>query len=32
VWPNGLDPAPELLHGDHEPASASAGDSRQAAA
>jgi len=20
VWPNGLDPAPELLHGDHEPA------------
>lgn len=19
VWPNGLDPAPELLHGDHEP-------------
>lgn len=20
VWPNGLDPAPELLHGDHTPA------------
>jgi hypothetical protein len=20
VWPNGLDPAPELLHGDCEPA------------
>lgn len=20
VWPNGLDPAPELLHGDREPA------------
>lgn len=20
VWPNGLDPAPELLHGDYEPA------------
>lgn len=19
VWPNGLDPAPELLHGEHEP-------------
>ncbi len=32
VWPNGLDPAPELLHGDYEPASASAGDSDQAAA
>jgi hypothetical protein len=32
VWPNGLDPAPKLLHGDYEPASASAGDSRQAAA
>lgn len=31
VWPNGLDPAPELLHGDYEPAIASAGDSRQAA-
>ena len=24
VWPNGLDPAPELLHGDYEP-EASAG-------
>ena len=22
VWPNGLDPAPELLHGDHEPPAA----------
>lgn len=22
VWPNGLDPAPELLYGDHEPAEA----------
>ena len=22
VWPNGLDPAPELLHGDFEPADA----------
>lgn len=22
VWPNGLDPAPELLHGDHEPGGA----------
>lgn len=32
VWPNGLDPAPELLHGDYEPASTSAGDSQQAAA
>jgi hypothetical protein len=32
VWPNGLDPAPELLHGDYEPAIASAGDSRQAGA
>jgi hypothetical protein len=21
VWPNGLDPAPELLHGDYEPSS-----------
>ena len=24
VWPNGLDPAPELLHGDFEPAGAAA--------
>ena len=24
VWPNGLDPAPELLHGDFEPADAAA--------
>ena len=23
VWPNGLDPAPELLHGDYEPLAAS---------
>jgi hypothetical protein len=30
VWPNGLDPAPELLHGDHEPPSAAR--SRQTAA
>ena len=22
IWPNGLDPAPELLHGDHEPPAA----------
>lgn len=22
IWPNGLDPAPELLHGDHEPPTA----------
>lgn len=32
VWPNGLDPSPELLHGDYESASTSAGDSQQAAA
>jgi len=32
VWPNGLDPAPELLHGDYEPASRGAADSQQAAA
>jgi hypothetical protein len=32
VWPNGLDPAPELLHGDYEPMNASASDSRRAAA
>src|SRR5450755_4914012 len=31
VWPNGLDPAPELLHGDYESASTSVGDSQQAA-
>lgn len=30
VWPNGLDPAPELLHGDYEPLTAS--DARRAAA
>lgn len=28
VWPNGLDPAPELLHGDHE---RSSGDRRRSA-
>ncbi len=32
LWPNGLDPAPELLHGDYEPASTSTGGSQQAAA
>ncbi len=32
VWPNGLDPAPELLHGDYEPLDASARDPRRAAA
>jgi hypothetical protein len=31
VWPNGLDPAPELLHGDHEP-DPGAGRSDRAAA
>ena len=29
VWPNGLDPAPELLHGDYDPPAA---DPRSAAA
>jgi hypothetical protein len=28
VWPNGLDPAPELLHGDHKPAGTT-GDNSQ---
>jgi Protein of unknown function (DUF2442) len=32
LWPNGLDPAPELLHGDYEAASTSTGGSQQAAA
>jgi hypothetical protein len=31
MWPNGLDPSPELLH-DHEPADAAAGGSDRAAA
>jgi hypothetical protein len=32
VWPNGLDPSPELLHGGYELAAAPAGISRSAAA
>ncbi len=28
VWPNGLDPAPELLHGDHRAETALSQDSR----
>jgi hypothetical protein len=32
VWPNGLDPAPELLHGDHEPAASRTKDPGGAAA
>ena len=32
VWPNGLEPAPKLLHGDYELASTSADHSQQAAA
>ena len=32
VWPNGLDPAPELLHGDDEPANTAPGSVRRAAA
>jgi hypothetical protein len=32
VWPNGLDPAPELLHGDHEPTATSTKDPGRAAA
>lgn len=31
VWPNGLDPSPELLH-DHQPAGASGGGPQRAAA
>jgi hypothetical protein len=29
VWPNRLDPAPELLHGDYEPPSAEASHERR---
>lgn len=32
VWPNGLDPAPELLHGDYEPASTTRDDSQRTVA
>ena len=32
VWPNGLDPAPELLHGDYEPMNASTSNPRRATA
>jgi hypothetical protein len=32
VWPNGLDPAPELLHGDHESASTTGDNSQRPAA
>lgn len=31
VWPNGLDPAPELLHGDHRAEASLTQDSRAAA-
>jgi hypothetical protein len=30
VWPNGLDPAPELLHGDYEPPSFDSSQARPA--
>ena len=30
VWPNGLDPAPELLHGDYEPPSFEQSQARRA--
>lgn len=30
VWPNGLDPAPELLHGDYEPPSFDSSHARPA--
>ncbi len=30
VWPNGLDPAPELLHGDYEPPSLDSPQARPA--
>ena len=32
VWPNGLDPAPEILHGDHEPAAPTRSTSQTARA
>jgi Protein of unknown function (DUF2442) len=32
VWPSGLDPAPELLHGDDEPASTTGDNSQRTAA
>lgn len=32
VWPNGLDPAPELLHGDRQSARAAPGPARRTAA
>jgi hypothetical protein len=32
VWPNGLDPSPELLYGDAGPVAAASGGRRQAAA
>jgi hypothetical protein len=32
VWPNGLDPAPELLHGDYEPATSEGTHSQTPAA
>lgn len=32
VWPNGLDPAPELLHGDYESASTKRDDPQRTAA
>lgn len=32
VWPNGLDPAPELLHGDRQPAGAPPRPARRTAA
>jgi hypothetical protein len=30
IWPNGLDPAPELLHGEHEPPSGTPSQTRPA--
>jgi hypothetical protein len=32
VWPNGLDPSPELLHDDHQASEVNRGDSDRAAA
>lgn len=32
VWPNGLDPAPEVLRGDHEPPGAARNNPQRAAA